>query len=495
MEPAGLPPQLVFYGRGHEEDSSSFCGRSYQQLFQGTIAFALFTTVVIAYATDLNSCRTDLISRSLIEVMGGACSMWMASSILMRPNANTLKSFFSDYATPNFLIFSQIFDNLTDETQKLVREPLFGFFNFYGGIVLAAFVHSVVMLRRAEGLTAPLVTPREDPMPKYKMLVDSSHKRVLFASCLSLLGAALLLSGSELRKEKLATDFGKILLGNGGARLLSELWWNRTLPSYSQHIQKASTFSSNLSFWIRSYTVINRVILATFHTLPGAFIVAAEVTKKTSPALSSTLFALTGVTIGWNEHLRQTRFTEVPKDALYEIQPKQNGILPKSFFGYCKWAIGFPGVMAFSILTIAGYNPTENIFQTPTPFVISSMTAFSVSLYASYAFSELARMRFSTQKYEAKWLNTAYYATHYSLGVPLIFLYIMEKLQINDEAINLDGPYAGILTTLAYGSLGLALGAEASGRFDFKEPRVVSALYFALFGRYFFNLLTRQENI
>lgn len=489
MAPGPIPPILVPHTNGKEEIESLppqegvFCGRSCSQIVQGTVAFGVFVSVVVFYATNLDGGYHNLTSRSILELTGGAALGWQVFSLLSHQKAIQTKSFISDYATPIFLILSQVYDNLAIEAQLACQKELFGFFNFYGGVAVAAFIHSVVTRKLGEGADVALLDQTERNQEKLKMAYGSAATRALAGGGLLLLGVLGALAGALIPEAKLSRDFGMSLAGNGVARLLSELWWRKALSNYAK---------SSHSCIASQYTVINRIVLVAFHALPGAFIVAASnAAKLQNPALSSTLYAFTGAFIGWNEHLRQIRFSEVPKEQLFEIPSQKETILPKKPFGWAKWVIGVPGVLTFAGLTIGGYNPIKNQWQRVDPFVVSAIATFSIALYASYFFSEWARTRFSKER-NNKLVNSVYYSTHYSIGVPLVFIYVMEKLLINDEAIDLDGPFAGVLTTLAYGSLGIALGKEASSRFSFPNPRVVSSLYFALFGRYFINLISGE---
>lgn len=506
-------------------------GRSYFQIVQATASVAVFFSVVSIMASNVFEARQNQVSRSIFELLGGVSIGWFLPSILSKQWGNASKSLISDYATPTFLILSQVFLNLTKGAKTASQPYFFGFFNVYGGMALAAYVHSVISWRLGKGVDHPLDDnsnfmsgyslslradsdesdfSSENPDPAdeappvssgnsfqaanshLKMAIDSSAKRLSFSAVITTVGVAAIFSGIFVEKAKLLRDFGVILSGIGTARIVSELWWKYANRKFSQQRKNLLQVDHpRYSFAIHYYSAINRIILVAFHALPGALIVGAEIAaeKKILP-VSIPFFALTGIMIGWNEHLRQTRFSEVSIENLHEVRVSHQRIFPpKSLFGGVKWFVGVPCILTFIGLTMAGYNPDRNVFEKVSPYVISSMTTFAVALYSSYFFAESARVLFSKKPIN-RMINTAYYSSHYSLGIPLLFLYVTEKLLIDDEAINFDGPYAGTWTTLAWGSLGLALGTEASGRFDFRSPRVVSSLYLALFGKYFANLLS-----
>lgn len=493
------PPPLVEYPDDEElEDllpqEGCFCGRSYSQITQATISFAVFSTVIGFLASNVFHSRTNLISRSIIEVLGGASAGWFLPSILPDNYGNAYKSGISDYATPIFLIISNVFRNLSQDTQSLTHPYFAGFFNVQGGMALAAYIHSVVSWRLGTGVDHPLDSHRlddEEP-PRLKMAVDTSGKRLAVAGVITGLGVVAIFTGVLVSEAKLIRDFGIILTGSGAARIFSELWWIYANPKFAKEQEGLLQVQDpRYSCGIRNYSLINRIILVAFHALPGALIVTAELAaEKNIASLSMTIFAITGIVIGWNEHLRQARFSEVAKDDLHEVRVNHERIFPpKNLCGWGNWFVGVPCVLTFFGLILAGYNPESNSFQKVDPYVISSISTLAVTLYASYFFSEGARLAFKKEP-KSRSINTAYNFTHFSLGVPLVFLYVMEKLLINDEALDLDGPYAGVLTTLAWGSLGWALGTEASSRDDHPNPRVVSSLYLALFGRYFINLVS-----
>jgi len=475
------------------------CGRTCFQIFQATVSFAVFSAVVGVLASDVLNARSSHVSRALLGGLGGFSIGWLFPSILSEKRGNAFKSVVSDYATPIFLIVSQIYLNMTENQRSHASRGVFGFFNIQGGIALAAYIHSVIHWRLGTGIDLPLSAQIDEPekeVSHLKMAVDTSAKRITSAGMITAIGVAAIFTGVLYPQAKLFRDFGIILSGNSMGRILSEMWWMAANWKFSKESTDYFLIDdeSRYSWVTRYYSTINRVILIAFHALPGALIVGAEIAaqKELSP-LSMTIFAIAGIVIGWNEHLRQTRFTEVPIEDLHEVRINRERIFPpKSIFGAVKWFIGTPCTLTFIGLTLAGYNPDQNQFQKVDPYIISAMTMFAVTLYTSYFFSEWARTAFKKEP-NHRIINTAYHFTHYSLGVPLVFIYIMEKLLINDEVLNLDGPYAGVMATLAYGSLGWALGTEASSRFDSPNPRVVSSLYLALFTRYFFNHLFGED--
>lgn len=472
-------PYLAPKSEGPEQRNEPRMSRI--QWIQAGVSFTIFSTALGFYLSDFNNCRKDLVSRSIIEVVGGGTFGFFLSAVLPYRAQKEWKSFVSDYASPIFLILSQVYDNLTKEAQKEIMEGFFGFLNVQGGLVFAVYLHSVVRRGRGKGSETPLLDTPALGNQKYSPFVDTLSKRSVQSLSYGFVGAMATLIGTFSSQAALLQDYGLIVTGYATARLFSELWFQKTLSMRKR--------GSN-SCMVSQYARINRNFIALFHALPGAFIVLSEIADKNQlVAVSKTLFVFTGVIMGWNSHMRQLRFSEMPKARLLEIQKRKEGVFPSTTWSKVKWLIGFPGILTFAGLTVAGYNPIDNAFASVSPFVISSMTAFAVSLYGSYFFSEWARIQLANES-ESRLVHSVYYFTHYAPGVPLLFLYIMEKLLINDEAIDLDSPLAGVVTTVAYGSLGMGLGTEASGRYSFASPRLPSSLYFALFGRYFTNLVT-----
>lgn len=496
---ATSPPLVRYSARLPQSDyvpqATSGCyGRSWSKIAQASIAFALFSTALGVYASDTLHIRSHLGSRSFTEVFGGSMVTWLGASLLSRHMCSWIKSGISDYASASFLLLSQVFLNLPQKSQEASQPYFFGYFNFHGGMAIAAYIHSVLTKRVQEGAEAPLVdmTNREQKQ-RYHMLYGTTRRRMVIATAMGAAGIAAIILGSTYKPAKIFRDLGIIFTGRAFSYVISELWWRSTIPAYTEEHQRSiqSGESPKYSWNIRHYSSINRVMLVAFHALPGVLVSAAEISEENRiHALSIFLFALHGFTMGWNEHLRQLRFSEVCTSELHEVRQNHERIFPpKSFFGWGKWFIGVPCVLTFTGLTIAGYNPDLDIFQKANPYVISSITAFAVSLYASFFFSEVSRIKFEKEG-NTPLVNTCYYLGHYASGVPLFFIYFMEKLLINDQGLDLDGPLAGSLSTIAWWSLGWAMGRDASKRTDEPHPRVIDSLYLALFGRYFINLIS-----
>lgn len=461
------------------------------------------------YATDIGGCRSQIASRSIIELGMGSIACWTITSLLTSQRSDELKSFISDYATARFLILSQIYNNLDPQTKNAARRLIFGWLNIEGGAVVASYLHTLLTWKVGAGLGVPLVEEKEEEKgnltsPPLKTHFGGSSSRTSCALITLALGVGAVSMGYTVKQAKLLQDFGMVLIGSGIARIFNEVWWNQVNTCFNRDRQKGSQNRGyhHFSMHVRCYQTLNRIILVVFHALPGVCMVAAAETQRDSKALSGSLFVLTGLITGWNEELRKIRFNEVPQDSLHELSPRDvhaevpticqtitSALLPpKEWFQRAKWLVGTPGVLTFCGLTLAGYDPSTNSTHHVGPYVAATVASFAVGLYATYIAAERTKILFSAYKNDES-INTAYFWLHYSLGVPLIFLYMMEKMEINDRAIQQDKAFTGIMTSFAWGSLGMSLAKEASSRFNSPSPRLVSSLYFALYGRFFTNLI------
>ncbi len=510
-----LVPALENYNKSLflEESTSQRCCRQWScgRIVGTTLSIGLFATIAGLYAADLGACRSQITSRSIIELGMGSIACWTVASLLTPQLSDRLKSFISDYATARFLILSQIYNNLDSHTKGAARRLLFGWLNIDGGAVLASYLHTLFNWKLGAGLEVPLVEEQDDGLES--MVLSSSPLKTHLGSTLGRtfwalmtlgIGAGAVSIGYTVKQAELFQDFGMLLIGSAIARILNEVWWSQVNTCFNRNQQDEShnQRSHHFSMHVRCYQKLNRIILIVFHALPGALMVASAETYQVSKALSSSLFVLTGLITGWNEELRKIRFNEVPQHDLHELPPqdfdaevptvcqtiKDTLLPPKGCFQRVKWLIGVPGVLTFCGLVLAGYDPSTNSTHPIGPYVAATTTSFVLGLYLTYIAAERTRVLFNADR-DRKNVNTAYYWLHYSLGVPLIFLYMMEKIKINDKAIQQYEAFAGIITSFAWGSLGMKLAKEASSRFNSARPRLVSSLYFALYGKFFTNLI------
>lgn len=107
------------------------------------------------------------------------------------------------------------------------------------------------------------------------------------------------------------------------------------------------------------------------------------------------------------------------------------------------------------------------------------LTAFTVALYSSYAFATYVKKRFKAS-HESRFVNAAYFNLSYAQGIPLVFLYLIGKMELNNQYLNSGAVPADVLASLGYFSFGWGVGLEAVNRHHFPSPRVVSSLFAAL---------------
>jgi hypothetical protein len=438
----------------------------------------------------------------------GSIVCWTITSLLIPQRSNRLKNFISDYATPRFLILFQIYNILDPQTKNGARRLLFGWLNIDGGAVVAAYLHTLFNRKAGGQLNAPLVQAQEgieNPVaPPLSARFGSPLGRTFWALITVGLGAGAVSMGYIIKQAELFQDFGMVLIGSGIGRIFNEIWWSLVNACFNRSQQSVS-WNQRFRFLymhINCYQKLNRIMLIVFHVLPGILVVADVETHQVSKALSSSLFVLTGLVTGWNDELRKIRFNEVSQDDLHELSPqdvnaevpticqtiKDTLLPPKGWFRRVKWLIGFPGVFTLCGLIASGYDLSINSTHPIGPYVSATITSFVLGLYVTYIAAERTRVLFNVYR-DNRNINTAYYWLHYSIGVPLTFIYMMEKIEINDKSVQEHKVLAGIVTSFAWGSLGMKLGQEASGRFESPSPRLVNSLYFALYGKFLTNLI------
>ncbi len=158
-----------------------------------------------------------------------------------------------------------------------------------------------------------------------------------------------------------------------------------------------------------------------------------------------------------------------------------------------KWSYALLGVGGFLTLAIAGFNPDDGKFEKIGPAVWAPLLGFTVCLYSSYIVGKVSKCFFDLKRPDARIRNSAYFWTHYSPGIPMLALYIMEQMNIGNSALSQYKIGAGVFAGLAYASLGTGIGLETSARADAPQPRVVSALFAALYGQFLIAQIFRQE--
>ncbi|NGX38194.1 MAG: hypothetical protein K1000chlam2_01366 [Chlamydiae bacterium] len=487
-------PSMIDHKALHPEKSANQI--NYQKLAWriaiSGVSLGIGGAAIAAEATHFHGWGNDSVSSTLLSFLAGAALQNTAQVALQRDWSNREVTFLADYATPVFLTLSQVYLNKTDWAV-----PIFGILNGLGGACTTAFLHTLVTRRLSEtDDTVPLVDSGSESEDLTKLRVTPlsySNGRIVWSVAEALSGVALAAVASQIPHISFLKNYGVILAGDGFAQLCGEIWLKRIIA-----LQRASGGAEDV--WetpsqpreLKIYTSLTRVFLAVSHVLPGGTLVLGGAIQN--PVGSALCYLLTGALTGGKRHVERARYTEVPEEHLLELkrplQPLSNG---EKVFKLAKWTFAILGVGGFIGLGIAGLNTNTGTFQNINPFDRAALATFGPFLYGSYAVAELVRRKFKENK-ESPLRSTSYFYTHYSQGIPLLGLYIMEIMRIGNQALEKDSYLQGIAGCIAYASLGAGIGLEASARSDFPEPRVFSALSAALIFKFFAAALTSRFN-
>lgn len=423
----------------------------------------------------------------------GTALMASAISVLNSDSRNKLKSFVSDYAAVTFLAVSQAYSNIPDHLQPTIKEGFFSFLTGMGGLCFATFVHNLATRNLAQVQEAIPFAQSTHASGQYEgrqnrfsvLFPRSTTQRKIAGVALTLFGAASIAVGTALEEAALLRDFGVIITSYGLAEFAFE---HARKKAMERRDLEADPSSAHLS---RYYSFARR-FLNVAHIVPGIFIAAAGGVSKMnqSQAVKTTtsiaMYALTGFFLGGKSHLEMARFTECPRGELDELNKKdvKKTGSEKAFYRF-KQLFSFAVIPTFIGMAIAGIDTSNGKFDQGSLSTTLAMTSFGLALYGSYGVAHLAKKAFKTiPGRSGMWTNTAYLWTHYSPGVPLLALYILEKFKIGDKTLDHDPTLALTLGCIAYWSLGWGLGNEAKRRGEYPHPRSPSALTVALIGNF-----------
>jgi hypothetical protein len=496
--------------------SCEFVSRHWKAIVFSGASFACAATALALQVSNLHHWGSNPIGGAILSFTNGAGFQFGMLMLLPRSWMNLQKSFFADYAAAFFLGVSQPYLNLPKGAQQKAREGIFGLLNAHGGMCLAAFLHTIFTRRLSETEETTPFFEGEATRPGCLKIAfgNTSMQRGGWALLRGGAGLAAVVAGSFFDQVSILKGYGIYLAADAVGQIAMEgliylysksgpkeagggnMMFHRSAPSVSDCLM-----AWNLSDKIhRFFPVFSKAFRAAAYVAPGMLVVCGGAAEKAHVAAVPLLcYFLAGIFTGGNRDLEMARFTETPCNEMTEI--KEAAATDKScgrktaegIWTATKWTFATLGVGGFLVLTMAGFDPDNGKFEKIGPEIWAPVLGFTCCLYGSYAVGKISKYFFDKQKPNAWVRNSAYFWTHYSIGIPMLSLYIMEQLNIGNSALSQYKVSEGVFAGLAWASLGVGLGLETATRADAPKPRVISALYAALFLQFLVAQLFRQE--
>ncbi len=475
---AHLPPPIE-YTEPLPKDLVRKPIRSWITYSQVAAASAVCITTTALQAINFREWGENPTMRTVLPFVGGVALQHALQTGLPTKYSDAEKSFFADYASSIFLTVSQV--DLNVNFSDKWNEAIFGSLTGLGGVVAAAFVHTLITRRiRSVPREAPLLDATGSSGTRLPVLFFGSHSYRTARAALKAIAGGLAIGIGAHYKISLLRDAGMMVAGEAVGEGVSELCWSalRSKPGgrgYLSVLSGGDVSATPTSF--KHYRRGAKVIQILAHTIPGPLFVLAGATNNIW-AIAVCNIAI-GVLNGGRGHLDELRFSHTPKDKLQEIKKEYSPLTKwEGRFKKLKW--GFAGIVAaYGILSIAGLDNETGKFTKENVFDRTAMAAFLIFTFGSYFVSKSINKSFEQNK-ESKLFNSAYFYTNYSRGMPRIALFILERMRIGDKTLKRDPNWAAILGVLAYASLGNAIGNDAQSRGDWPHPRVFSSLTGAL---------------
>ncbi|NGX48261.1 MAG: hypothetical protein K1000chlam3_01652 [Chlamydiae bacterium] len=444
---------------------------SWQRIVYPTISSAACISALVLKILDPHGYGTNPFWGTVLTFAAGATFQNGIQTALPRKFANQEKSFVGDYTTAIFLITTQVYANTN--FSPLVKEIMLSSLVGLGGAATAAMIHTLftrtlIEGRDAEPLFATLETDEDTDQMK-GVFFTTSQRRMIWAAFEGIVGACAIIAG-KVNHLSLLGDFGVILLGDGVGQLGSELWHRRIAKVHEKNPMEGVF-----------YQKVAKIFLSLAHILPVPFIILAG--SLNFQGSSDLFYGLSGLSTGIKRHMERVRFFVSPSSQLTELEYTKSPLNRiEKIFRVFKW--GIAGLTAaYLACGIAGFDFETDMIDQFSNINAIDLSAFGLFLFGSYAVCEIAKKAFNKiQNHPIK--NEFYFYTNYSLGAPIVALYLLDKMKIGDESLIHYKMLADVLSAVAYASLAIAIGQVASVRDEYRHPRIFSALPAALIGKF-----------
>lgn len=507
-DPVLAPPTLYadwnFNDKAHLEAAEA---KTWKRIVFPVVSFACAATAIAFKVKDVWQWNSGSFGGPMLSLVAGFGIQNGLQTALSHRWSNEVKSFVADYSLPAFLTLSQVYNNFNQPVSAALTEGLFSPMAGIGGVCLAALTHVLVARRLSdtEEMTALKTESGEERHYLPLVSLNSRTSRVAWNVGKLVLGTGGIFLGVFYPPATIARDISIMFVGDAVSQLGHELWVHRLEEGNDMVVDATGAGGAGqradlltLTPGVDFYFKFMKVFLVAAHVLPGMLIAGAAGLQKAQRVvgLPYALYFLAGFAAGGKRHLEWSRFTNVPVDELRELKRKPHTRnTPEKVFWAAKWFFSTVCVGGFIGLGIAGFSFQTMNFQPVELVDRASLIAVAVGLYGSYTVARLAKHFFKPDEHNTSLRNTAYFLTHYSPGIPWFALYIIEKMDIGDEHLNNSTLLTGVLATLAYLSLGNAIGLEAAARGEYPHPRVFSATSAALIFRAIIEFMTNQLSV
>ncbi len=483
------PPPTLLSPEPHafeEEAEKRPC--TWQRIVSPTISSGVCITAIVLKALDVQGIGSNPLWGTLLAFGAGAALQNGIQTGLPRRVANQEKSFIGDYITAIVLITTQVYDNIIPS--HLTKELALSSLVALGGAASAAMVHTLLTRKLTEGKEVDPLFGGTDSDGNLKGIFLSTHaRRTSWAVCEGLVGIGAIVAGEKVAQLSLLRDFGAILLGDGLGQLGSGLWHRRIvnkLPLTVQDVESAELYNIPVGEppEARTLQMVAKILLPIVHVLPAPLIVAAgTLGKKHYVTAAGVLYGLVGLSTGIKRQMERIRFFTSPQSKLSELKHiKPSFTRWEKAFRVFKWGVA-GAVAVYAGLGIAGFDFQTGKDDQFSDINVADLSTFIVFLFGSYALSEIAKKAFDKTR-NIPGRNESYFSNVYSLGPPILALYLLEKMKIGDIALQNYKILADVLSAVAYASLATGIGQEASVRGEYAHPRIFSALPAALVGKF-----------
>ena len=492
--PIPLPPPTLLSPepRAFEDAAESrFC--SWQRIVYPVISSGICITAIVLKALDVQGIGSNPVWGTFLAFGAGAAAQNAIQTGLDRRVANQGKSFIGDYITAIFLITTQVYANIAPS--PLTREGVLSSLVALGGAASSAMVHSLLTRKLTEGKEVEPLYASGDYLKG--MLFSSHAKRISWAVCKGLVGIGAIVTGAKVTQLSLLRDFGAILVGDGLGQLGSALWHRRIENKRSLTMSAVENGTGSMPASepkeARTFQKVAKIVLPIIHVLPAPLIIAAgTLGKKHYVTAAGVHYGLVGLSTGIKRQMERIRFFTSPIAKLSELKhlkPDLNRL--EKVFRVFKWAVA-AAVVVYAGLGIAGFDFQTERDDQFSDVDVTALSTFIFFLFGSYAVSEIAKKDFNRRlnilsmdkEKNIPFRNEFYFHTVYSLGPPIVALYLLEKMRIGDIALQNYKILADVLSAVAYASLATGIGQEASARGEYAHPRIFSALPAALVGKF-----------
>lgn len=496
------PPTLYNDWTYEDRHVDNLEDKLWKRIVFGGVSAACSATAVAFKIVNLQGWNSNVIGGAALSFIAGAGIQNTLHYALKHKWSNNWKSFVADYSLATFLTLSQVYNNLNHPAVSPWRDPLFSIFTGLGGMCTASFIHTLFTRRLSETEEMTGLRTEEQKEPIYLPLLGLNGRasRIAWNITKLAVGVGGIFLGVYYPPALIARDYSIMVVGDAMAQLGHELWVKRLEPKNEEIIYASSKFASQpLGKEIDFYYKFMKVFLVVSHVLPGILIPAAAGIQISSlpsgwiAGLASAAYFFAGFSGGGKRHLEIIRFSNVPYQELRELKREKDPLTKaEKVFRVGKWVFATAFVGGFLVLGLTGFSfQTMNLQKIPL-VDRASLIAFGIGLYGAYACSHFAKKFFDPIMQNQQLRNTAYFLTRYSPGIPWLALYIIGKMQIGDESLDNSTLLTGILATLAYGSLGMGMGLEASSRGEYPPPRIFSSTAAALILQFIVQEMTKQ---